>query len=53
MPVDIGRRQTIEEITDGRIKKRTEEKPTSRTAGRGSEAARPEAARKAGRSTRR
>jgi hypothetical protein len=48
MPIDIGRKQTIEEITNGRIKK----KPREETPVRAAAAARPEAARKAGRSRR-
>ena len=43
MPIAIGKKQTIEELTDGRIKKRAREKPARPRA-----AAQPEAARKAG-----
>jgi len=43
MQIAIGRKQTIEELTDGRIKKKPREKPARPRA-----AAQPEAARKAG-----
>lgn len=50
MPVDIGRKQTIEEITNGRIKKSPREEAKRPAAG-GRETA-PEAARRGGRTRR-
>ncbi len=49
MPVDLSKKQTIEEITNGRIKKKpaVEAAPPARPAR--ARAVRPEAARKAGR----
>jgi len=46
MPIDLGRKQSIEEITNGRIKKKPREKAEARPAERPRPAARPEMARK-------
>lgn len=46
MPIDIGKKQTIEEITNGRIKKRETEEPRGRQPSR----ERPMTGRKSGRS---
>ena len=49
MPIDLGRKQSIEEMTNGRIKKKPREKAQAGPAERPRPAARPEMAPKAGR----
>ncbi len=49
MPVDIGKKQSIEEITNGRIRKTEREEPRASAGGRQRISERPMTGRKAGR----
>jgi hypothetical protein len=51
MPIDLGKKQTIEEITNGRIKKKAKEEGAPARGGRTAERGAP-AARKGGRAAR-